>query len=198
MSSLVRALRGPLVALGVSGPVLLLLTCHQERPSPGAAHGAYVPQGIPGLESCRESLAQSISEERTLSGWCLREGDTLHFVAAGARAARLEDWPPPGESDELQRNATPAEVHRVDALFPYAVELGPPNLLGSRLGWFTGGTGAPMAFVVRDDGLVLPLPPLEGDSAADPRHLADTCEWVAGASLGRDGRRRAAWWRRTC
>ncbi len=180
----------------MAGPGLLLLTCRQEQPNAGAAHGAYVPREIPGLESCRESVAQSISEERTLSGWCLREGDTLHFVAEGDRTARLESWPPPGPPGELPREPAPARP--VNALSRYAVELGPPNLLGSRLGWFSSGTGAPLAFVVRDDGLVLPLPPLEGDSAADPRHLADTCEWVAGASLGRDGRRRAAWWRRTC
>lgn len=196
ISSLVRALRGPLFALGITGPGLLLPACRREPPSPGAAPGEYVPAGIPGLESCRESVAQSISEERTLSGWCLREGDTLHFVAVGDRPARLEGWPPLSEPGALPRDPAPARP--VHALSRYAVELGPPNLLGSRLGWFTSGAGAPLAFVVRDDGVVLPLPPLEGDSAADPRHLADTCEWVAGASLGRDGRRRAAWWRRTC
>ncbi len=80
----------------------------------------------------------------------------------------------------------------------YATELGPPNLLGSTLGRISSGAEAPTAFVVRQDGLVLPLAPLPGDSAADPRYLADTCEWVAGASIARDGRRRAAWWRRTC
>lgn len=186
------------MALVVSGPGVVLLTCRAEPPSPGAVHGEYAPHGIPGLESCRESVARSISEERVLSGWCLRAGDTLHFVAAGARAARLEAWPPPGEPGVLPRDPAPAPLRPINALSRYGLELGPPNLLGSRLGWFSDGTGAPQAFVVREDGLVLPLPPLEGDSAADPRHLADTCEWVAGASLGRDGRRRAAWWRRTC
>lgn len=197
-SSMVRALGGVLVAIGLSGAGLLLLTARREPPRPGASHGSYVPQEISGLESCRESFAQTISEDRMLSGWCLRGNDTFLFVAAEGQAARLEAGPPPSHVGDLPAPLGPHPVPPVDALSPPGLELGPPNLLGSRLGWFTSWPGAPLAFVVRDDGLVLPLPPLEGDSAADPRHLADTCEWVAGASLGRDGRRRAAWWRRTC